>query len=138
MHQTRLQVGAKQRRSGVAAVEFAVCLPVFVLLLLGLLETCAVIFLKQSLAISAYEGAHRAVKAGASNSAVQTACDQVLTDRRINGGTVQFVPADLTTVPKGQYFEIRVSAPTANNSLLASRIFRGMTMVSSAKMLKEG
>ncbi len=49
---TRLQ---QRRRRGVAATEFAVCLPIIVLLVLGTIEACSLIFLKQTLAIA--EGA---------------------------------------------------------------------------------
>ena len=135
-----MRLGKRKRLhdlKGVAAAEFAVCLPVLVLLLLGMLESCAVIFLKQSLAIAAYEGAHRGVRAGATTAGIQTVCTQVLADRRVQDGSVQILPADISTVPKGAYFEIRVSAPTTRNSLLASRFFRGMTMTSSARMMKE-
>ena len=54
--------GDAPSRSGVAAVEFAVCLPVLVVLILGSIECCSMIFLRQSLAIVAYEGLRVAVK----------------------------------------------------------------------------
>ena len=55
----------RRRRHGAAATEFAVCLPVLMLLLLGMLEACTMIFLKQSLAVAAYEGGHTALAADA-------------------------------------------------------------------------
>jgi Flp pilus assembly protein TadG len=52
----RLKTKCRQR-NGAAVVELAAVLPVFVLLLMGTIETCNMIFLQQSLKIAAYEGA---------------------------------------------------------------------------------
>ncbi len=57
----------RPRRQGVAAAEFAVCLPMLVLALLGMLDCCSMIFLKQSLAVAAYEGAHTALQVAATS-----------------------------------------------------------------------
>ena len=51
----------QQNKQGAAAVEFAIVLPVFVLILLGSIETCTMIFLQQSLEMAAYEGARVAI-----------------------------------------------------------------------------
>ena len=50
-----------ESRSGVAAAEFAVCLPVIVLLVLAMIESCTMVFLKQSVSIAAYEGVRTAL-----------------------------------------------------------------------------
>ncbi len=78
----RSRRNANLARRGVAAAEFAVCLPVMVLLVLGMVETCSMVFLKQSLAVAAYEGAHTAVKPGATSADVRAVCDNILRDRR--------------------------------------------------------
>lgn len=130
-----------QRRStdrrGVAAAEFAVCLPVLILLLLGMIETCSMIFLKQALACAAYEGAHTAVLADATAADVRTVADGILADRRVRGGTVEVIPNNLPGLAAGEFFEIRVSAPTDRNSILPGRFFRGQTLRSSAVFMKE-
>lgn len=124
-------------RRGVAATEFAVCLPVLMLLLLGMLEACTMIFLKQSLAVAAYEGAHTALTAGATDSDVQRVCQAILDDRRVQGGTVEIIPGSLSLINEGEYLEVRVSAPTDANAILPVRFFRGMTLRSSARMMME-
>jgi len=48
-------------RRAVAASELAVCLPILVLLVLAMIESCTMIFLKQSLTVSAYEGIRKAI-----------------------------------------------------------------------------
>jgi len=127
----------RTNRRGVAAAEFAVCLPVLILLLLGMIEACSMVFLKQSLAVTAYEGAHTAVMPGATAAEVRTTCEGILADRRVQGGTIELLPANLQALPEGQYFEVRISAPTDRNAILPGRFFTGRTLTSSAVMMKE-
>ena len=124
-------------RQGVAAVEFAVCLPVILLLVLGMIETCSMIFVKQSLAVAAYEGAHAGVKFKATASEVRTTCEGILRDRRVKGATITVTPNDLRSLPLGEYFTIRVDAPSDSNGFLPLRFFRGTRLESSAVMMKE-
>lgn len=124
-------------RRGVAAAEFAVCLPMLLLLLLGMLECCTMIFLKQSLAVAAYEGAHTALAPGATDADVQTAATGILTDRRVNGGAVQILPGPLAGIAEGDYVRVQVSAPTDANAVLPARFFRGRQLQSTAVMMKE-
>src|SRR6188472_1863347 len=72
-------------RRGVAASELAVCLPIVVLLVLATIEACSMVFLKQSLTVASYEGVRTAIDKGATSAQVQTACQQVLNDRKIAG-----------------------------------------------------
>lgn len=124
-------------RRGVAAAEFAVCLPVLVLLLLGMIETCSMVFLKQSLACAAYEGAHTALMPDATAADVRRVAEGILADRRIQGGVVQVTPGNLASLPEGEYLEVTISAPTDRNGMIPGRFFRGQTLSSTAVMMKE-
>ena len=53
------RVSAK-RRGGTAAVEAAVSLPLLIVLVFGAIEVASGVFLSQTLAIAAYEGAREA------------------------------------------------------------------------------
>lgn len=124
-------------RRGVAAAEFAVCLPILVLLVLGMIETCSMVFLKQSLAVAAYEGAHTAVKPGATTADVRTTCEGILRDRRIDGATVTVTPGEVSDVPAGDYMTVRITAPSDQNNVLPLKFFRGAQVDASAVMMKE-
>ena len=124
-------------RRGVAATEFAVCLPVMVLLLLGVIECCSMIFLKQSLAAAAYEGAHTAVAPDATAAQAISIAEQILSDRRITGGVARVVPGDLQGLPDGEFFEVRVTAPTDANAVMPLNFFGGQTLSASAVFMKE-
>jgi Flp pilus assembly protein TadG len=124
-------------RRGVAAAELAVCLPVIVLIVLATIEACTMVFLKQSLSIAAYEGAREALTQNATNASVQSIATDVLTQRRVNGGSVTISPRNLITVAPGEYLTITCSAPASRNSIIPIRFYRGRTLTGSATMMKE-
>ena len=127
----------RRKRRGVAATEFAVCLPIIVLLVIGTIEACSMIFLKQSLAISAYEGARTAIIPGATKTQVEAACQQILTDREVKSGTVTIKPTDIAALNPGDFVDVTVSAPCNSNSVVPNTFYRGRTLTSTASMMIE-
>jgi Flp pilus assembly protein TadG len=127
----------RSRFRGVAAAELAVCLPVVVLLVLATIEACSAIFLKQALTVAAYEGVRVALEEKATASQVRTACDQVLADRRINGGKVTVKPSNIAALSPGDFVDVTVSAPCAANSLVPAAFYRGRTLTATASMMIE-
>jgi Flp pilus assembly protein TadG len=128
---------SRQSRRGIAATEFAVCLPVIALLVLGLIECCTMIFLKQSLTVASYEGIRTALEERAVAADVSRTSQQILTQRRVQGGTIVIAPADIPATPAGQYITVTVSAPADRNSVIPGSFFRGQTLSASATMMKE-
>lgn len=124
-------------RRAVAASELAVCLPILVLLVLAMIESCTMIFLKQSLSVAAYEGIRKAIEPAATTAQVQTACNAVLTDRRVKSATVTITPTNFTALARGQYITVTVSAPAGKNSIVPGSFFKGRTLSGSATMMKE-
>jgi Flp pilus assembly protein TadG len=129
--------GFRKKRRGVAAAELAVCLPVIVLLVLGTMEACTMIFLKQSLTVASYEGARMALADGATSQDVQDTCEDVLSDRRVSNARVTITPSNLATVQPGEYVTITISAPSDSNAILRNMFYRGKTITASASMMNE-
>ena len=127
----------RRKRRGVAATEFAVCLPIVVLLVIGTIEACSMIFLKQSLAIAAYEGARTAIIPGATKAQVEAACNQILVDRKVKGGAVTIKPTDIAALNPGDYVDVTVNAPCTSNSVVPNTFYRGKTLSSTASMMIE-
>lgn len=124
-------------RRGIAATEFAVCLPVLMLLLLGSIESCSMIFLQQSLAVAAYEAGHTALQPDATTADATATANAVLADRRVSSGTLQVVPGSVEAVAEGTFFEIRVSAPTEANRVIPLSFFGNRTLTATAVFMKE-
>jgi TadE-like protein len=128
--------GSSTRR-GVAAAELAVCLPIVVLLVMATIESCSALFLKQSLTAAAYEGVRAAIEKGSDTASVQTACNQILEDRRIKGSQVTLTPASIGSLKPGEFIDVSVSAPCTPNSPVPTTFFRGRTLTAKASMMIE-
>jgi len=126
-----------RRRNGVAAVEFAICLPPLIVLMFGSIEACNAIFLDNSTLIVAYEGVREAIKPDATNALVEARCDEILTSRNIQSPVVTLNPADIGAANRGEKITITVSAPCDENSVLPSWFFAGRPVSSSVTMVKE-
>jgi Flp pilus assembly protein TadG len=128
---------SSHRRRGVAATEFAVTLPIIMLMILAMIESCSMIFLKQSLTVASYEGIRTALIENAAGDDVRLTCQQVLDDRRIQGGTITIQPADFESLAPGEYVQVTVTAPADLNSVIPGNFFRGRTLTGTATMMKE-
>jgi Flp pilus assembly protein TadG len=126
-----------RKTSGVAAAELAVCLPVVVLIVIATIEACSALFLKQSLTVAAYEGARTALAERTISGSVQAACNQVLKDRKVKGGTVTITPSNIAALQPGDYFDVTVSAPCNSNSAVPTTFYRGRTLQATASMMVE-
>ena len=127
----------RRDRKGTAAVEFAVCLPMLLVILIGIIECCSMIYLKQSLSVAAYEGSRESVKAGASTAAVRAACNRIITARRINGATIDITPAGFESQPAQTWVTVRVSTLGGSNSVIAGWFYDTLTVDGQATMMKE-
>jgi Flp pilus assembly protein TadG len=145
MNNTKFKTVSKQKRrrsrlgnrKGAAVVEFAVCLPVIVLIMLGSIEAANMLFLRQALVQASYEGAKAAVKPDADNASVSLIANQVAEGRRLSGFTVETIPADVASVPQGQLVRVRASAPVDSNSFISGTVIRILNLDAEAVMVKE-
>ena len=126
----------KRHRKAAAVAELAVCLPAIVLLAMGAIECCTMIFLRQSLHITAYEGVRVAIKDTTDSTQVWDRCQRIIAEREINGSSVLITPAATELVPRGTPISVQVSAPCAANNILPLQFFGGQ-MSATATMIKE-
>lgn len=102
---------ASAKRSGIAAVEFALIAPVFFLVVMSIIEFGRVVMVQQVLTNASREGARRAVIEGASDQEVISQVDSYLANSSISGATVNVSPADLVNVGFGDPVTVSVSVP---------------------------
>lgn len=132
-HQTRR---AAPRR-GAAVVEFAVCLPVILIIVFGAIEAASMLFLRQTMIQSSYESAKIAIKTNADNSRAILAAEEVARGRRVRDFTVSFNPSDISTAAPGELITVTVTAPGNANSLLPIGPFKDRIVSAQAVMVKE-
>lgn len=130
----------RNQRRAAATVEFAICLPALVVLTLGTIDLCSMLFLKESVTLAAYEGARQGVGRGQTNA---DCIDRVIDFLDARG--VDYDVASLVTVSSPGFggadtlenVTVTVSVPCAGNLIVPSVMFGGMNMTSSVTMRKE-
>lgn len=121
----------------VAAVEFAVCLPVILILVFGAIEASSFIFLKQSLHVAAYEGARLAVRIGSNNEDATQSVQNLLSSRNVRDFSVHFPNGEAGDANRGDEIVVEVSAPTNTNSPLAGQFVSNRILTARVVMVKE-
>lgn len=122
---------------GVAVVELAVCLPLLTLIVLATIESCAMIFLQQSLTVATYEGARVALAPESDTKNVTYQVELILADRDVRGATVAVTPNNVRGAAAGAWIQVKATAPFSENSLVGGWLFGGKTLSASATMMKE-
>lgn len=108
----------RRSRAGIAVVEFAVCLPILMAMVMGVIEASNAVFLQQSLTSAAYEAANVASAIGGTSTDATTRANAVLTALGVKNGSVSISPTVTTATPIGTTIVVTVSAPFASNSLV--------------------
>ena len=124
-------------RSGVAATEFAVCLPIIVVIIVGTIEACSMIYLKQTLSVAAYEGVRASLKPGATATEVADACNRVLTARNTQGATITITPSNFSSQAAETWITVDIAAPGGANSVMSGWFYDSLSVTGSATMMKE-
>ncbi len=118
-------------------IEFAVCLPVFFLITVATIETCRMIYLRQSLKIAAYESARLAILPEINPGSIQNQCDVILLGRNIKNYSLSYTPADTGTLKFGDLLVTTVEAPAAENALIGSWLYGDQTVSESVTIMAE-
>jgi hypothetical protein len=112
-------------------------MPVIVLIVFAMMETCAMLFLQQSLSVAAYEGARVGLAPGARASDVTDQCRQILDDREVKRATIAVTPADNLGAAEGTWITVQATAPFAENSLAGGWLFSRQSLTANVQMMKE-
>ena len=124
------------KRRGAAVAEFALCLPVLIVLVVGGIECTSMIFLTQSLNVVAYEGGRSAIRNNATTADTLARCQEVIAERSIEGANVELTPANIDDADRGTQVTVRVTAPCASNSIVGLNFFSGR-LSGQVVMIKE-
>lgn len=109
-------------RTGALTVEFAVTLPVIVLLVFGGIELTRVSMLRHTINHAAYEAARDAIVPGADVSEVILAAEEHLATIGVTASVI-VEPSNITD--DTAFVEVRVIAPVNGNSLVVPKFISG-------------
>ena len=125
-------------RLGAATVEFAVVVPVFFLLVFGMIEFGRMVMVQQVITNASREGARQAVLDGATTTEVRNAVTSYLTSGSISGATITVSPNPPSNAAFGDPVSVTVSVPFNQVSWLPSPMFLGgKTLTASTVMRRE-
>jgi hypothetical protein len=124
-------------RKAAAAAELAICLPLMVMLVLGSIETCSMIYLRHSLTIASYEGARVAIDFDGTSADARARSEEILDARDVVDADIEIEPADVANLDRGQRIAITVSAPCDSNAIIPAWFYGGKTLSHTMTMVKE-
>jgi len=136
-YRRRLRGRCRNRRDGAAAVEAAICFPLIILLMLGTLEITAGLYVKESLSICCFEGCRIGTRRGATAGDVQARAIAVLASRDIVGATIEVIPSDFSALTELDNISVRITAPTAGNSIFIFDNLANRNIQSQVTMIRE-
>ena len=137
VHRTIVTPGPRESRRGAAMVEFALTLPLLLIIVLGTIESCSMLHLKQTLHIAAYEAARVALVPKTTTAQVTNAAQDILTDRRVQDSTISISPSSFSTAPISSYITVTVTAPSNSNFAVPLLFYRNKTITGTCSMMKE-
>lgn len=131
------RLARKPRRVGAAMVELALFLPVFFMITMATVETCRVLYLRQSLTIAAYECARLGIVPGMSLDALQSQCDAIMNGRNIKGAVLSTNPASLESLRYGDTLTVSISVALDTNVVLSTWFYRGRRVTETTTIMAE-
>lgn len=125
-------------RKGLATTEIAICLPIIIVLMLAIVETCTVIFLKEAITISAYEGARVGIRKQGTNSDCTSKVTEFLDARGIQyeSDFLTISSPSFNTATEMEHVTVTVRVPCEGNTY-TGWIFSGRYVGASVTMRKE-
>ena len=138
-----------KKRRGAAMVEMAVCFPIFMLMLLGIIEFGRALMVSQMLTSASREGCRSAIIDGATETGIETQVKDLVTQTvgcQNNDVTVDIVITsvatgnevpDLADASQRDLIEIDITVPFNAISYSGGRFLTGQTLRGQCAMRKE-
>ena len=101
------------------------------------IETCRMIYIRQSLKIAAYECARLGIVPGATSATLQSQCDLILLGRNVRGYQFSCVPADPTALKYGDLFKTSVQIAAKDSAIVGTWFYRNKVFNESVTIMAE-
>ncbi|MCC9644439.1 pilus assembly protein [Rhodopirellula sp. JC740] len=128
-----------QPRRGTATAEIAFCLPVLLTFTFATVDLCSIFFLKETVAIAAYEGARRGINRGGTNEAAAARVREILDERGVEygGNVMQMENSTFSTADTLEHVTVVVTVPAAGNLYAPAGLYDGLQISHRITMRKE-
>lgn len=122
-------------RGGAAIVEFAIALPIVLLIFTGMIEISRVLLLQHSADTAAYEGARCGMVPGATSDEASKAAQLLVGAAGLKSASVTVTPTVITE--DTPLITVRVEVPIAPNAWISPQWFRNSRVVSEITLFCE-
>ena len=119
-----MQFTKRNHRTGVAAVEFALTVPILFAFLFAALEFTRGFMMLHTADNAAYEGARRGIVPGATSAQVQAEVQRVMGAVGARNVNIEVNPTTITN--ETDVVTVNVSVPMNSNSLISPVLFRNL------------
>lgn len=126
-------------RRGAAFVELAICLPILTVVIIGSIEVCDLIFLRNSLVSSAYVGTLAIDRVTSTEASVRSLISQTLDASRVKNYQINIQGPNLESFdasPVGSLIRIQIRAPFAANMRIGGVVNVGSDVTVNAVAVK--
>jgi Flp pilus assembly protein TadG len=122
---------ARSKRTGSAAVEFALSVPIIFLFFIGAIEITQLNFLRHTASNAAYEGARKAIVPGGTANDARAEALSLLSAMGIANGSTATVNQTATSV------EVTVVVPASSNTWGLSTFSAGKQVTQTCRLQRE-
>ena len=114
-----------KKKRGAAIVEFAIVVPLILLVVVAVVNINALIYLKQSSKIACYEGCRVGIVRGANSENVEAQVTEILNSRRVKDYTIAITPNDVQSMVAGDILTVQVEVLPQSNLFFAGQFASG-------------
>ncbi len=118
-------------------VELALFLPVFFLITMATIETCRMLYLRQSLKIATYETARLGIVPNMTRETLEAQCDVILRGRNIQNYKFTTSPEDPSQLTYGQVFTTHVEISADENAIVGAWYYKNKILSESVSVMAE-
>ena len=133
--QERSKISQAESRTGAAIVEFAIVLPIVLLIFAGMIEISRVLLLQHSADTAAYEGARSGMVPGATSDEASNAAQLLLLAAGLQSTSITVTPVVITE--DTPIITVRVEVPIAPHAWISPQWFKNSRVVSEISLFCE-
>jgi len=131
----------RKKRRGAAVVEFALVVPVFILLVFGMVEFGRAVMVQQVLVNASREGARQAVLDGSTVAEVESRIEGYLSASTIDGALIEYevngvIVGNPSVAKFGDAVTVRISVPFDSVSWLPVPDYLGGTTLTASSIMR--
>lgn len=106
------------------------------LLLLGTLDACHLLFLKDSLRTAAHEAVRRAAEDDLNSESTIAVAERYLSDLNVQGAVVETTPSETADADSGEMIQVTIRTPASLQAMFVKTVLEQIEITGAAAIVK--